>query len=117
MSSNKKKPSEPRILRDALMDTFMAYDLDADDGLYMLPVEQFDEIVAHLAQAITTKEPAMTHSVHTPGRPGHPDTGEPHEYCAVCGIGLANQDVHDGRDTCQWCRLDPPKEQDDEQHQ
>lgn len=54
MSSN-EKPSEPRILRDALMDTFMAYDLDADEGLYMLPVEQFDKIVAHLAQAIITR--------------------------------------------------------------
>lgn len=54
MSSNKKQ-SELQILRDALMDTFMAYDLDADDGLYMLPVEQFDEIVAHLAQAIITR--------------------------------------------------------------
>lgn len=54
MSSN-EKPSELQILRDALMDTFMAYDLDADDGLYMLPVEQFDEIVAHLAQAIITR--------------------------------------------------------------
>ena len=54
MSSN-EKPSEPRILRDALMDTLMAYDLDADDGLYMLPVEQFDKIVAHLAQAIITR--------------------------------------------------------------
>lgn len=54
MSSN-EKPSEPRILRDALMDTFMAYDLDADDGLYVLPVEQFDGIVAHLAQAIITR--------------------------------------------------------------
>lgn len=116
MSGN-EKPSEPRILRDALMDTFMAYDLDADDGLYMLPVEQFDEIVAHLAQEITTKEPIMTYNGCTPGRPGHPDTGEPHEYCAVCGTGLSNQDVHDGRGTCQWCRLDPPKEQDDEQHQ
>lgn len=116
MSSN-EKPSELRILRDALMDTILAYDLDADENLYMLPVEQFDKIVAHLAQAITTKEPAMTHSGHTPGRPGHPDTGEPHEYCAVCGTGLSNQDIHDGRDTCQWCRLDPPKEQDDEQHQ
>lgn len=54
MSSN-KKPSELQILRDALMDTFMAYDLDADEGLYMLPVEQFDKIVAHLAQAIITR--------------------------------------------------------------
>jgi hypothetical protein len=54
MSSN-EKPSELQILRDALMDTFMAYDLDADDGLYMLPVEQFDEIVAHLAQEIITR--------------------------------------------------------------
>lgn len=54
MSSN-EKPSELQILRDALMDTFMAYDLDADEGLYMLPVEQFDKIVAHLAQAIITR--------------------------------------------------------------
>lgn len=54
MSSN-EKPSELQILRDALMDTFVAYDLDADEGLYMLPVEQFDEIVAHLAQAIITR--------------------------------------------------------------
>lgn len=54
MNSN-EKPSELQILRDALMDTFMAYDLDADEGLYMLPVEQFDEIVAHLAQAIITR--------------------------------------------------------------
>lgn len=54
MSSN-KKPSELQILRDALMDTFMAYDLDADEGLYMLPVEQFDKIVAHLAQEIITR--------------------------------------------------------------
>lgn len=53
--SSTKKPSELQILRDALMDTFMAYDLDADDGLYMLPVEQFDKIVAHLAQAIITR--------------------------------------------------------------
>lgn len=53
--SSSEKPSEPRILRDALMDTFMAYDLDADDGLYVLPVEQFDGIVAHLAQAIITR--------------------------------------------------------------
>lgn len=53
--SNNKKPSELQILRDALMDTFMAYDLDADEGLYMLPVEQFDKIVAHLAQAIITR--------------------------------------------------------------
>lgn len=54
MSSN-KKPSELQILRDALMETIMVYDLDADEGLYMLPVEQFDEIVAHLAQAIITR--------------------------------------------------------------
>lgn len=54
MSGN-EKPSELQILRDALMDTFMAYDLDADEGLYMLPVEQFDKIVAHLAQAIITR--------------------------------------------------------------
>jgi hypothetical protein len=54
MNSN-EKPSELQILRDALMDTFMAYDLDADEGLYMLPVEQFDKIVAHLAQAIITR--------------------------------------------------------------
>lgn len=54
MSSN-EKPSELQILRDALMDTFITYDLDADDGLYMLPVEQFDKIVAHLAQAIITR--------------------------------------------------------------
>lgn len=53
--SSTKKPSELQILRDALMDTFMAYDLDADDGLYILPVEQFDRIVAHLAQAIITR--------------------------------------------------------------
>lgn len=59
----------------------------------------------------------MTYSGYTPGRPGHPDTGDPHEYCAVYGTGLSNKDVHDGHDTCQWCRLDPPKEQDDEQHQ
>lgn len=59
----------------------------------------------------------MTYSGHTPGRTGHLDMSEPHEYCAVCGTGLSNQDVHDGRDTCQWCRLDPPKEQDDEQSQ
>ena len=54
MSSN-EKPSELQILRDALMDTIMVYDLDADEDLYMLPVEQFDEIVAHLAQAIVTR--------------------------------------------------------------
>ena len=54
MNSN-KKPSELQILRDALMDTIMVYDLDADEDLYMLPVEQFDEIVAHLAQAIVTR--------------------------------------------------------------
>ena len=54
MSSN-EKPSELKILRDALMETIMAYDLDADEDLYMLPVEQFDEIVAHLAQAIITR--------------------------------------------------------------
>lgn len=54
MSSN-EKPSELQILRDALMDTLTAYDLDADDGLYMLPVEQFDEITTHLAQAIITR--------------------------------------------------------------
>ena len=53
--SSTKKTSELQILRDALMDTFMAYDLDADDGLYMLPVEQFDKIVAHLAQEIITR--------------------------------------------------------------
>lgn len=54
MSSN-EKPSELQILRDALMETIMAYDLDADEDLYMLPVEQFDKIVAHLAQAIITR--------------------------------------------------------------
>ena len=54
MSSN-EKPSELQILRDALMETIMAYDLDADEDLYMLPVEQFDGIVAHLAQAIVTR--------------------------------------------------------------
>lgn len=59
----------------------------------------------------------MTYSGHTPDRPRHLDMSDPHEYCAVCGTGLSNQDVHDGHDTCQWCRLDPPKEQDDEQHQ
>lgn len=53
--SSSEKPSELQILRDALMDTFMAYDLDSDDGLYMLPVEQFDGIVAHLAQEIITR--------------------------------------------------------------
>ena len=54
MSSN-EKPSELQILRDALMETIMAYDLDADEDLYMLPVEQFDEIVTHLAQEIITR--------------------------------------------------------------
>lgn len=54
MSSN-EKPSELKILRDALMDTFMIFDIDNDEGLYMLPVEQFDEIVDHLAQAIITR--------------------------------------------------------------
>ena len=54
MNSN-KKPSELQILRDALMETIMAYDLDADEDLYMLPVEQFDEIVTHLAQEIITR--------------------------------------------------------------
>ena len=54
MNSN-KKPSELQILRDALMDTIMVYDLDADEDLYMLPVEQFDEIVTHLAQEIITR--------------------------------------------------------------
>ena len=44
-----------QILRDALMETIMAYDLDADEDLYMLPVEQFDEIVTHLAQEIITR--------------------------------------------------------------
>ena len=51
----------------------------------------------------------MTYSGYTPDRTGHLDMGDPHEYCAVCGTGLSNQDVHDGHDTCQWCRLDPPK--------
>lgn len=59
----------------------------------------------------------MTYSGYTPDRPRHLDMSEPHEYCAVCGTGLSNQAVHDGHDTCQWCRLDPPKEQDDEQSQ
>lgn len=53
--SSSEKPSEPQIPRDAPMDTFMAYDLDADGGLYMPPVEQFDGIVAHLAQGIITR--------------------------------------------------------------
>lgn len=53
--SSSEKQSELQILRDALMDTFVTYDLDADDGLYMLPVEQFDGIVAHLAQEIITR--------------------------------------------------------------
>lgn len=57
MSSN-EKPSELQILRDALMDTFMIFDIDNDEDLYMLPVEQFDEIVAHLAQAIVTRSKA-----------------------------------------------------------
>lgn len=57
----------------------------------------------------------MTYNGCTPGRPGHLDTGEPHEHRAVRGTGLPNQDVHDGRGTCQWRRPDPPKEQDDEQ--
>lgn len=52
----------------------------------------------------------MTYSEYTTGNSGHLDMSEPHEYCAVCGTGLSNQDVHDGHDTCQWCRLDPPKE-------
>lgn len=51
----------------------------------------------------------MTYIGYTPDRPRHLDMGEPHEYRAVCGTGLSDQDVHDGRDTCQWCRLDPPK--------
>ena len=59
----------------------------------------------------------MTYSEYTTGCSGHLDMSEPHKYCAVCGTGLSQQDVHDGRDTCQWCRLDPPKEQDDEQSQ
>ena len=59
----------------------------------------------------------MTYSKYTPGGSGHLDMSEPHEYCAVCGTGLSNQDIHDGHDTCQWCRLDPPKEQADEQSQ
>ena len=54
MSSN-EKPSELQILRDALMDTFMIFDIDNDEDLYMLPVEQFDGIVAHLAQEIITR--------------------------------------------------------------
>ena len=54
MSSN-EKPSELQILRDALMDTFMIFDIDNDEDLYMLPVEQFDEIVTHLAQEIITR--------------------------------------------------------------
>lgn len=54
MSSN-EKPSELQILRDALMDTFMIFDIDNDEDLYMLPVEQFDEIVAHLTQEIVTR--------------------------------------------------------------
>lgn len=54
MSSN-EKPSELQTLRDALMDTFMTFDIDNDEDLYMLPVEQFDEIVTHLAQEIITR--------------------------------------------------------------
>ena len=54
MSSN-EKPSELQILRDALMDTFTIFDIDNDEDLYMLPVEQFDEIVTHLAQEIITR--------------------------------------------------------------
>ena len=54
-SSNDQRIPSMQILRDALMETIMAYDLDADEDLYMLPVEQFDGIVAHLAQAIVTR--------------------------------------------------------------
>lgn len=54
MSSN-EKPSEREILRDALMDTFVAFDIDNDENLYMLPVEQFDEIVTYLAHGIVTR--------------------------------------------------------------
>ena len=60
----------------------------------------------------------MTYSEYnTTGGSGHLDMSEPHEYCAVCGTELSNRDIHDGHDTCQWCRLDPPKEQADEQSQ
>lgn len=44
-----------QILRDALMDTIMLYDLDADEDLYMLRVSQFDDIVCHLAAEIVTR--------------------------------------------------------------
>lgn len=54
-SSNDQRIPSMQILRDALMETIMAYDLDADEDLYMLPVEQFDEIVTHLAQEIITR--------------------------------------------------------------
>lgn len=44
-----------RILRDALMDTIMMYDLDTDENLYILRVSQFDDIVTHLAKEIITR--------------------------------------------------------------
>ena len=54
MSSN-EKPSELKILRDALMDTFIEFDIDNDEDLYMLPVEQFDDIVTYLARQIVNR--------------------------------------------------------------
>lgn len=51
----------------------------------------------------------MTYIGYTPDRPGHLGMGGPHGYRAVCGTGLSDQDVHDGRGTCRWCRPDPPK--------
>ena len=44
-----------QILREALMDTLMMFDIDNDEDLYMLPVEQFDEIVTYLAAEIVTR--------------------------------------------------------------
>lgn len=43
-----------QILREALMDTLMMFDIDNDEDLYKLPVEQFNDIVTYLAAEIVT---------------------------------------------------------------
>ncbi len=54
-SSNDQQVPSMQILREALMDTLMMFDIDNDEDLYMLPVEQFDEIVTYLAAEIVTR--------------------------------------------------------------